>query len=122
MTCVSDDVIASLRDDVTASLSEDLIASLSDDVMELSDDVIASLSDDVIVRHVQERRNVVLNILYDSQLDQLGEDLAVTHLTDRWVDESIVFDAGCPLDPYAAGYRETVLKCSFCTLTFGIAK
>ena len=90
MTCVSDDVIASLRDDVTASLS---------------DDVIASLSDDVIVRHVQERRNVVLNILYDSQLDQLGEDLAVTNLTDRWVDESIVFDAGCPLDPYAAGYR-----------------
>jgi hypothetical protein len=51
------------------------------------------------------KRDVVLNILYDSKLDEGIEDFEAINLTDRWVEETVVFNAGCTLDPYTAGYR-----------------
>lgn len=56
---------------------------------------------------VEERINSVLNIVFQSKLDFGIEDFENTVLTDRAVPEKFVFDSGCPIEPYSAGYRGT---------------
>ena len=52
----------------------------------------------------QERRNQVLNIMYDSKLDFGIEDFPNTVLTNRPASEDFVFRSSCPKSPRESGF------------------
>jgi hypothetical protein len=99
------DVTEQPNADVPEQPNADVISSAVDDVRTLSDS-------EVTMTKIMERRDIVLNIVFDSKLDEGIEDFTRTILTDRWVHESVVFSAGCPTEPYAAGYRKISLVIS----------
>jgi hypothetical protein len=101
----NDDVEKQLNGDITEQPNGYVISSAVDDVKILSEI-------EVTKTKIMERRDIVLNIVFDSKLDEGIEDFTRTILTDRWVHESVVFSAGCPPEPYAAGYRKISLVIS----------
>jgi hypothetical protein len=101
----NDDVTKQPYGDITEQPNGDVTSSAVDDVKTLSDS-------EVTMTKIIERRDFVLNIVFDSKLDEGIEDFTRTILTDRWVGESVVFSAGCPPEPYAAGYRKISLVIS----------
>jgi hypothetical protein len=101
------DVADQLNGDVTEQSKSDVTEQPNGDVIRSSVDDVKILSDsEVTMAKIMERRDIVLNIVFDSKLDEGIEDFTRTILTDRWVHESVVFSAGCPPEPYAAGYRK----------------
>ncbi len=101
------DVTEQPNDDVTKQPNGDIIELPNGDVTSSAVDDVKTLSDsEVTMTKIMERRDIVLNIVFDSKLDEGIEDFTKTILTDRWVHESVVFSAGCPPEPYAAGYRK----------------
>jgi hypothetical protein len=103
----NDDVTKQPNFDVAEQPNGDVINSAVGDVKILSE------SEVTMTNKIMERRDIVLNIVFDSKLDEGIEDFTRTILTDRRVHESVVFSAGCPPEPYAAGYRKMPLVISY---------
>lgn len=64
---------------------------------------VAAVEEEVVAQF-HERKEQVMNIMYDSKLDYGIEDFANTVLTFRAVEEQFVFGSSCPAAPRSAGY------------------